>query len=61
MLAYQEARGKYLLKQMTVSYVYVGADAGWTAEVEVRSLNAECVTGTRVAVTVKSAAFTAIH
>lgn len=43
------------------TYLFVGADARWTAEVELRSIECECLTGAWVAVAVESAAFAAVH
>lgn len=43
------------------AYLFVGANAGRTTEVELRSFNCERLTGARVTITIKSAAFTAVH
>lgn len=50
-----------LTQTHTSSYLFVSADAGRTAEVELRFFDRQRVTGVWVAVTVKAAAFTAVH
>lgn len=43
------------------SYLFIGVNAGGAAEIKLGFFDCECLTGTRVAVTVESAAFAAVH
>lgn len=44
-----------------VTHLFVGADAGGTAEVELRSIERQSLTGARAAVAIEAAAFAAVH